>query len=169
MRQLRRWKRLRRKSLTCSHKRTFIRPFKSCWNSTTRALQPEEITWKRTVSNCPRFYTLEALVPRIWGTISSRVVAIGITVFLMIVLIVFWWGLNIVSFFFRYFDFYFLVSWEDKIHYTTRSLFLLYFLLFLNYHLVCWSGRDLFVSQNQRKVYVTLSPGQILVCLCSLW
>ena len=44
MRQLSRWKRLWRRSLTRSHKRTSIGPFRSCWNSTTSALQLEEIT-----------------------------------------------------------------------------------------------------------------------------
>ena len=43
MRQLRRWKRLWRKSLTCSHKRTSMGLSRSCWNGTS-ALQPEEIT-----------------------------------------------------------------------------------------------------------------------------
>ena len=46
MRQLRRWKRLWRRSLTRSHKRTFMGPSRSCWNGTTSALQPEEITSK---------------------------------------------------------------------------------------------------------------------------
>ena len=45
MRQLRRWKRLWRRSLTRSHKRTSMGPSRSCWNGTS-ALQPEEITWK---------------------------------------------------------------------------------------------------------------------------
>ena len=48
MRQLRRWKRLWRRSLTHSHKRTSMRPSRSCWNGTTSALQPEEITSKGT-------------------------------------------------------------------------------------------------------------------------
>ena len=48
MRQLRRWKRLWRRSLTRSHKRTSMGPCRCCWNSTTSALQPEEITSKRT-------------------------------------------------------------------------------------------------------------------------
>ena len=48
MRQLRRLKRLWRRSLTRSHKRTFMRHSRSCWNGTTSALQPEEITLKRT-------------------------------------------------------------------------------------------------------------------------
>ena len=46
MRQLRRWKRLWRRSPTCSHKRTSMGPSRSCWNGTS-ALQPEEITLKR--------------------------------------------------------------------------------------------------------------------------
>ena len=48
MRQLRRWKRLWQRSLTCSHKRTSMGPSRSCWNSTTSAVQPEEITSKGT-------------------------------------------------------------------------------------------------------------------------
>ena len=52
MRQLRRWERLLRKSLTCSHKRTSIGPSRSCWNVTTSALQLEEITSKGTRVSC---------------------------------------------------------------------------------------------------------------------
>ena len=48
MRQLRRWKRLWRKSLTRSHKKTPMELSRICWNSTTSAFQPEKITWKRT-------------------------------------------------------------------------------------------------------------------------
>ena len=52
MRQLRRWKRLWRRSLIRSHKRTSIGPSRSCWNSTTSALQLEEITSKGTRVSC---------------------------------------------------------------------------------------------------------------------
>ena len=52
MRQLRRWKSLWRRSLTRSHKRTSMGPSRSCWNGTTSALQPEEITWKGTRVSC---------------------------------------------------------------------------------------------------------------------
>ena len=52
MRQLRRWKMLWRRSLTCSHKRTLMGPWRSFWNGTTSALQPEEITSKRTRVSC---------------------------------------------------------------------------------------------------------------------
>ena len=52
MRQLRRWKRLWRGSLTCSHKRTSMGPSRSCWNGTTSALQLEEITSKGTRVSC---------------------------------------------------------------------------------------------------------------------
>ena len=52
MRQLRRWKRLWRRSLICSHKRILMGPSGSCWNGTTSALQPEEITWKGTRVSC---------------------------------------------------------------------------------------------------------------------
>ena len=48
MRQLRRWKRLWRRSLTRSHKRTSMGPSRSCWNCTISALQPEESTSKGT-------------------------------------------------------------------------------------------------------------------------
>ena len=44
LRQLRRWKRLGRRSLTRSPKRTSMRPSRSCWNGTTSAFQPLEIT-----------------------------------------------------------------------------------------------------------------------------
>ena len=52
MRQLRRWKRLWRRSLTHSHKRTSTGPSRSCCNGTTSALQPEEITSKGTRVSC---------------------------------------------------------------------------------------------------------------------
>ena len=52
MRQLRRWKRLWWRSLTCSNKRTSMRPSRSCLNSTTSALQWEEITLKGTRVSC---------------------------------------------------------------------------------------------------------------------
>ena len=48
MRQLRRWKRLWRRSLTHLQKRTSMGPSRSCWNGRTSVLQPEEITWKGT-------------------------------------------------------------------------------------------------------------------------
>ena len=48
MRQLGRWKRLWRRSLTRSHKRTSMGRSRSCWNGSTSALQPEEITSKGT-------------------------------------------------------------------------------------------------------------------------
>ena len=52
MRQLKRWKRLWRRSLTRSHKRTSMGPSRSCWNGTTSALQLEKITSKRTRVSC---------------------------------------------------------------------------------------------------------------------
>ena len=48
MRQLRRWKRLWQRSLKRSYKRTSMGPSRRCWNGTTSALQPEEITSKGT-------------------------------------------------------------------------------------------------------------------------
>ena len=52
MRQLRRWKWLWRRSLRRSHVRTSMGPSRSCWNGTTSALQPEEITSKGTRVSC---------------------------------------------------------------------------------------------------------------------
>ena len=52
MRELRRWKRLWRRSLTRSHKWTSLGAPISCWNSTASALQPEEITSKGTRVSC---------------------------------------------------------------------------------------------------------------------
>ena len=52
MRQLRRWKRLWRRSLTRWHKRTSMGPSRSCWNGTVSALQLEEITLKGTRVSC---------------------------------------------------------------------------------------------------------------------
>ena len=56
MRQLRRWKRLWRRSLTHSHKRTSMGPSRSCWSVTRSALQPEEITLKGTRVSCVGTY-----------------------------------------------------------------------------------------------------------------
>ena len=52
MRQLRRWKRLWRRSLTRSHKRTSMEPSRSFWNGTTSELQLGEITSKGTRVSC---------------------------------------------------------------------------------------------------------------------
>ena len=51
MRQLKRWKRLWRRSLTRSHKRTSMGPSRNCCNGTS-ALQPEEIISKGTRVSC---------------------------------------------------------------------------------------------------------------------
>ena len=51
MKQLRRWKSLWWRSLTRSHKRTFMGPSRSCWNGAS-ALQLEEITSKATRVSC---------------------------------------------------------------------------------------------------------------------
>ena len=52
MRQMRRWKRLWQRSLTRSPSRISMGPSRSCWNGTTSALQPEEITSKGTSVTC---------------------------------------------------------------------------------------------------------------------
>ena len=56
MRQLRRVKRLWRRSLTRSHKRTWMGPSRSCWNGTTSALQLEKITSKGTRVSCVYYH-----------------------------------------------------------------------------------------------------------------
>ena len=55
IKQLRRWKRLWRKSLTRSQKGTSMGPSRSCWNGTTSALQPEENTSKGTRVSCVHY------------------------------------------------------------------------------------------------------------------
>ena len=52
MRQMRRWKKLWRRLLTRSHKRTSMGPSRSCWNGTKSAFQPEEITSKGSRVSC---------------------------------------------------------------------------------------------------------------------
>ena len=47
-----RQKRLWWRALTCSHKKTSMGPSRGCWNGTTSALQPEEITLKGTRVSC---------------------------------------------------------------------------------------------------------------------
>ena len=68
IRQLRRWKRLWRRSLTRSHKRTSIGPCRSCWNGRTSALQPEEITSKGTRVSCV-YYNKSAHTKNVWKLI----------------------------------------------------------------------------------------------------
>ena len=55
MRQLRRQKRLWRRSLRRLHKRTSMGPSRTCWNGTTNALQLEEITSKGTRVSCVHY------------------------------------------------------------------------------------------------------------------
>ena len=52
MRQLWRWKRLWRRLLTRSHKRTSMEPSRICLNGATSVLQPEEISSKGTRVSC---------------------------------------------------------------------------------------------------------------------
>ena len=68
MRQLRRWYRLWRRSLTRSHKRTSMWPSRSCWNVKTSALQPEEITSKRTRVSCV-YYLWKCPYEKVWKLI----------------------------------------------------------------------------------------------------
>ena len=41
-----------KEAVTRSHKKTYMGPFRSCWNGTTSALQPEDITSKGTRVSC---------------------------------------------------------------------------------------------------------------------
>ena len=52
MRQLSHWKRLWGRSLTRSHKRTSMGPSRICWNGTTSALQPEDLSSKVNRVSC---------------------------------------------------------------------------------------------------------------------
>ena len=61
MRELRRWKRLWRRSLTRSHKGTSMAPSISCWNGATSALQPGEITSKGTRFYCVYYFYLQSI------------------------------------------------------------------------------------------------------------
>ena len=51
-RQLSWWKRLWRRSLIRSHKRTAMGPSRCCWNGRTSVLQPEKINLKGTWVSC---------------------------------------------------------------------------------------------------------------------
>ena len=68
LRQLRRWKRLWLRSLTSSHKRTSMWPSRSCWNGTTSALQPEEITSMGTWVSCV-YYQQKCPYENVWKLI----------------------------------------------------------------------------------------------------
>ena len=68
MGQLRRWKRLWRRSLTRSHKRTSMGRSRSFWNSTS-ALQPGEITSKRTRVSCGVLSIKVPIQKKVWKLI----------------------------------------------------------------------------------------------------
>ena len=65
--QLRRWKRLWRRWLTRSHKMTSMGPSRRCWNGTTSALHPEEITSKGTWVSC--VYYKSDYTKKVWKLI----------------------------------------------------------------------------------------------------
>ena len=71
MRQLRRWKSLWRRSLT--HTRISKGPSRSCWNSTTSALQPEEmrVSCVYYQQKCPYEKSLETYVMSLMYITSS--------------------------------------------------------------------------------------------------
>ena len=79
MRQLRRWKRLWRRSLTRSYKRTSMRPSRSCWNGTTSALKPEEISSKGTRVSC--FLSIKVSIRKKFGNLSYSPRISGILLF----------------------------------------------------------------------------------------
>ena len=68
MRQLRRWKRLGRRSLTRLHKRTSMGHCRSCWNGTTSGLQRERITSKGTRVSCV-YYQWKCPYEKVWTCI----------------------------------------------------------------------------------------------------
>ena len=71
MRQLMKWKRLWRRSLTRSQKRTSMGPSRSCCNCRTSALQPEEITSKGNKVSCV-YYQLEVLIRKKSGNLFNH-------------------------------------------------------------------------------------------------
>ena len=67
MRQLRKWKKLWRRLLTRSHKRTSMGPSRSCWNGTRSAMQPEEITINKSAhTKKSRILFNEPCILNIW-------------------------------------------------------------------------------------------------------
>ena len=69
MRQLRRWKRLWRRSLTRSHKRTFMGPSRSFWNGTTLV----HCSWRRLLRRGLEFQVCtinkSAHMKKVWNLI----------------------------------------------------------------------------------------------------
>ena len=59
MRQLRRWKRLWRRPLIRSHKRTSMGPCRSCWNGTTVEFIVEKLTYQASLTFRLRFANLD--------------------------------------------------------------------------------------------------------------
>ena len=68
MRQLRRLKMQWRRSLRRSHKETSMGSSRSCWNGTTNALQPGEITSKGTRVSCV-YYQKSTHTKKVWKLI----------------------------------------------------------------------------------------------------
>ena len=80
MRQLRKWKKLWRRSLTRSHKRTSMGPSRRCWNAGTSALQPEEITSKGTRVSCVYYQQKSgnlSYAPRIYLSIYLSILVLN--------------------------------------------------------------------------------------------
>ena len=78
LRQLSRWKRLWRRTLTRSHKKTPMGPSRSCWNGTTSVLQPEYITSKGTRVPCVYYQSQCPYEKKSLGTYWRHLVDISI-------------------------------------------------------------------------------------------
>ena len=70
LRQVRRWMRRGRRSLTRSHKRASMGPSRCCWDGTISALQPEEIILKGTRVSCV-YYQWNAHTKKVWKLIKD--------------------------------------------------------------------------------------------------
>ena len=92
MRQLRRWKRVWRRSLTRSHKITSMEPPRSCWNVTTSALQPGEIT------SMSFMCVLSIKVPIRKSLETYLMILVYIYIYIYIYIVYFLnWGINITT------------------------------------------------------------------------
>ena len=95
-RQLRRWKRLWRRSLTRSHKRTSLMLSRSCGNGKTSALQPEDITSKRT--SFMRVLSIKVPIRKKSGNLLMILVYIYIYIYIFIYLYIYPSHLRVVEY-----------------------------------------------------------------------
>ena len=155
MRKLKRWKRLWRRSLTHSHKRTSMGPSRSCWNSTTSALQPEEITSKGTRVSCVD-YQLKCSYKKKSGNLSYgrhnfryKVILDSLTCH-SIYFVFFNCGIkrftsfNLIKPFFLPPQNWQKTGWNDwsqQIHWRKQTNKRYYLIEFLFIHFICWLSR----------------------------